>query len=295
VSTLADLAGTLAAQLAEEVPGFTDASHRYWRRLTLVDPPPAVRLVIDALDELPAATHSSLVHALTAADAELRLVVTARPDSPRPAGSHILTTAPASDDTITAYLQARGVSEEHRPALVRQASGNWLHAYLLADRALRPGFNAATLPDDMRLTLTALYDDELLAAGAHDTSFWQSTLRPIIGVLAVAGVGPVLPLPLLVAASGRMHGPATTTQVRDALVSISGLVVRALPGQPTEHVGLFHSSLAEDYLVHPGNAQFTIEPAECHAALAEAINELAPLDRQTLSLFQPASAVGQLG
>ncbi|MGW8359246.1 tetratricopeptide repeat protein [Streptomyces wedmorensis] len=301
-STLADLAGTLAAQLAEEVPGFTDASHRYWRRLssderqsldalhqhvtgplTLVDPPPAVRLVIDALDELPAATHSSLVHALTAADAELHLVVTARPDSLRPAGSHSISTAPASDDTIIAYLHARGVSEEHRPALVRQASGNWLHAYLLADRALRPGFDAATLPDDMRLSLTALYDDELLAAGAHDMSFWQSTLRPIIGVLAVAGVGPVLPLPLLVAASGRMLGPATTTQVRDALVSISGLVVRALPGQPTEHVGLFHSSLAEDYLFQPGNAQFTIEPAECHAALAEAINELAPLDRQTLT------------
>ncbi|MFH8737615.1 tetratricopeptide repeat protein [Streptomyces sp. NPDC017964] len=301
-STLADLAGTLAAQLEEAVPGFTDASHRYLRRLssgekqsldalhqhvtgplTLVAPPPAVRLVIDALDELPAATRSSLVHALTAADAELRLVVTARPDSPRPPGSHILSTAQASDDTITAYLHARGVAEGHRPTLVRHASGNWLHAHLLADRALRPGFDVATLPDDMRLTLTALYDDELLAAGAHDTSFWQSTLRPIIGVLAVAGAGPVLPLPLLVTASGHLHGPATTTQVRDALVSISGLVVRTQPGQPAEHVGLFHSSLAEDYLVRPDNGQFTVEPSEYHAALAEAIKELAPLDRQTLT------------
>jgi hypothetical protein len=308
LSTLADLASSFAAQLAEAVPGFTDASHRYRRRLSsnerqsldavhqhvtgplsLVDPPPAVRLVIDCFDDLPATTRSGLVHALTATDAELRLVVTARPASPLPPGSHTLSTAQASDDTITAYLRARGVAEEHRPVLVRKASGNWLHAHLLADRALRPGFDAATLPDDMNVTLTALYDDELLAAGAHNTEFWQSTLRPIIGVLAVAGVGPVLPLPLLVTASGHLAGPATTTRVRDALASISGLVVRTQPGQPAEHVGLFHSSLAEDYLVHPGG-QFTIEPAEYHAALAEAIDDLAPLHLQTFTdpLYQYA-------
>ncbi|HZN72455.1 MAG TPA: hypothetical protein VFC00_12360, partial [Micromonosporaceae bacterium] len=34
------------------------------------------------------------------------------------------------------------------------------------------------------------------------------------------------------------------------------------------------ASLAEDYLLRAG--QFTIEPAEYHAALAEAINKLAP-------------------
>ena len=59
-------------------------------------------------------------------------------------------TAPASDATIAGYLRARGVAEEHRPALVRQAGGNWLHAYLLADRALRPGFDPAALPEDRK-------------------------------------------------------------------------------------------------------------------------------------------------
>jgi hypothetical protein len=297
-STLADLAGTLAAQLADTVPGFADAGRRYLRRLTaaeehsldalhqhvigplaLVEPSPAVRLVIDALDELPAATRSSTLHALGAANAGLRVVVTARPDAPRPAGSHRITTEQASDDTITAYVRDRGVAAKHRPALVRQAAGNWIHARLLADRALRPGFDPAGLPDDVRPTLSALYDDELLAAGAHDPAVWQSTLRPVLGVLAVAGAGPVLPLPLLIAASRHLRGPATTTQVRDVLVAVSGLIVRTQPGQPAEHVGLFHASLADDYLLRPGDGQFTIEPTEYHAALAEAINNLAPLQR----------------
>ncbi|MGW2050818.1 tetratricopeptide repeat protein [Streptomyces sp. NPDC001858] len=303
-STLADLAGTLAAQLAESVPGFTDAGHRYLRRLTsherqslnalyqhvigplkLVDPPPAVRLVIDALDELPTATRSSTLHALGTADVGLHLVVTARPDSPRPAGSHLLSAERVSDDTITAYLRDRGVAQEHHPALVRQAAGNWLHARLLADRALRPGFDPAAVPDDIRLTLTALYDDELLAAGADDPAVWQEGLRPVLGVLAVASAGPVLPLPLLVAATRHLSGPATTTQVRDALVRLSGLLARTQPGQPTEHVGLFHASLAEDYLLRPSDGQFTIEPAEYHAAIVKAINDLAPL--QTHNLTDP--------
>ncbi|HEX5144412.1 MAG TPA: tetratricopeptide repeat protein [Mycobacterium sp.] len=301
-TTLADLAATLAAQLGETVPGFADASHRYRRRLTveerqsldalqqhvigpltLIQPALVVRLVIDALDELPAATRSSMLHALGAADAGLRVVVTARPDAPRPASSHTVTTEQASNDTIAAYLRDRGVAEEHRPALVRQAEGNWLHARLLADRALRPGFDPTALSSDFPLTLVALYDDELLAAGAGDPDIWQSQLRPVLGVLAVTGAGPVLPLPLLTAASRRLHGPATTTQVHDMLVRLSGLVVRTRPGQLAEHVGLFHPSLADDYLQHLGEGQFIIDPVEHHAALVQAINDLAPVQHHDLT------------
>ncbi|MEU1407878.1 tetratricopeptide repeat protein [Streptomyces sp. NPDC005728] len=297
-STLADLAHSLAAQLTETVPGFADAQHRFLRRLTseerqgldalhenvigpleLVDPPPAVRLVIDALDELPAVTRHSTLHTLGAAHDGLHLVVTARSGFPSPAGSHHVSTERASDETISAYLRDRGVSQEHFPALVRQTAGSWLHAHLLADRVLRPGFDPAVLRDDVRLSLSALYDGELIAVGADDPTVWREQLRPVLGVLAVAGAGPILPLPLLVAASRHLHGPSTTTQVRDVLVRVSGLITRTQPGQPDEHVGLFHPSLAEDYLLRPRVGQFAIEPAEYHAALAGAIQGLAPLQQ----------------
>jgi hypothetical protein len=301
-STLADIAGILAAQLANEVPGFAEASYRYKRRLgsdelqgldalrqhvigplTIVEPPPTVRLVIDALDELPAATRSSTLRALSAINDEIHLVVTTRPDSAHPAGSRLISTDRASDTAITAYLRARGIVKEHWPALVHQVDGNWLHARLLADRALRPGFNPAALPDDIRLSLTALYDDELLAAGADDLAVWQSTLRPVLGVLAVAGAGPILPLPLLVAASRHLGGPGTTSRVRDALARLSGIVVRTQPGQPGEHVGLFHASLADSYLLRSGDGQFGIVPAEYDAALTQAIDDLAPLENHDLT------------
>ncbi|NJC85694.1 NACHT domain-containing protein, partial [Planosporangium mesophilum] len=301
-STMADLAGTLAAQMAVTVTGFGGASNRYLHRLTseeqqgldamqrhvigpltLLDPVPVTRLVVDAVDDLPQTTHHTLLNTLDALGGRLHVVVTARPDSLLPGGSRLIPTGRASDDIITEYLRSRGVAEEYRAALLRQARGSWLHAQLLADRAVRRGFDPATLADDVRPSLTKLYDDELLAASRYDTAVWQSSLRPVLGLLAVAGVGPVLPLSLLVAASGHLHGPATTTQVRDVLVAVSGLVVRAQPGQPTEHVGLFHDSLAEDYLLRSNGGQFLIEPADYHAALATAINDLAPLQEHDLS------------
>jgi hypothetical protein len=65
--------------------------------------------------------------------------------------------------------------------------------------------------------------------------------------------------------------------VRDRLVDLRGLVVRARPGTDDEHVGLFHQTMA-DYLLDPASDPFGIDPQEPHRALAEAIAELAPAE-----------------
>ena len=176
---------------------------------------------------------------------------------------------------IAAYLRRRSVADTHVPLLVGKAGGSWLHAHLLAEQAVRPGFDPGQLPTGTTPELTALYEAELLVAGAGDRDRWQSQLRPVLAVLAVAGAGPVLPLPVAVAASARLGGPRTASRLRDVVARLSGLVVRAQPGQPGEQLGLFHTSLVEDYLLHP-ETQFPVDPTEAHAALAAAIQELAP-------------------
>src|SRR5208337_4615164 len=89
-----------------------------------------------------------------------------------------------------------------------------------------------------------------------------------------AGVGPILPLKLLCAASVRLGGPDRRPRLRDRLVDLRGLVVRARPGTDDEHVGLFHQTFA-DYLLDRASDPFGIDPQEPHRALAEAIAELA--------------------
>src|SRR5262249_18756102 len=146
---------------------------------------------------------------------------------------------------------------------------------LLAEQAVRPGFDPDQLP--AHPSLAKLYDQELLAAGAGDRDRWEELLRPVLSVAAAAGVGPILPLKLAVAATKQLGGPDTVSRGRDAVVRLSGLIVRAQPGLDDEHIGLFHQSLAEDYLLRPDlGVQFPIDALAAHRALADALRELAP-------------------
>ena len=89
----------------------------------------------------------------------------------------------------------------------------------------------------------------------------------------------MLPLPLAVAASARLEGPRTTAALRDVVARLSGLIVRSQPGQPSEQLGLFHLSLAEEYLLRRDpDVQFPVDPIDGHAALAAALRELAPVE-----------------
>src|SRR5258706_6215517 len=73
-----------------------------------------------------------------------------------------------------------------------------------------------TLPGE----LVEIYDSVLRQAGATDPKRWQNELRPVLSLVAAAGVGPILPLQLLCAASGRIGGPSPPSRVWDILVDI---------------------------------------------------------------------------
>ena len=293
-----EVASTLSDQLARSLPGFAATRDRFQQALTedekrqldslqrdVLGPlrwlggGEAIRVVIDGLDQLATASSAAVHAALDALVTDpglsrVRLVVTSRPDTPRPAGASEVRLDVAPDADIRSYLARRKVPESLHGAIAVRAGGNWLIASLLADQALKsPGIAPESLPSD----LAGLYAQNLRQAGAWATERWRGEFRPVLGALAAAGVGPILPLKLLCAASVRLGGPDRPPRVRDRLVDLRGLVVRARPGTDDEHVGLFHQTLA-DYLLDPASDPFGIDPQEPHRALAEAIAELAPAE-----------------
>src|SRR5271166_4509771 len=291
-----EVASTLSDQLARSLPGFAATRDRFQQALTddekrqldslqrdVLGPlrwlggGEAIRVVIDGLDQLATASSAAVHAALDALVTDpglsrVRLVVTSRPDTPRPTGATEVRLDVAADADIRSYLARRQVPESLHGAIAVRAGGNWLIASLLADQALKaPGIDPESFPSD----LAGLYAQNLRQAGARTAESWRSEFRPVLGALAATGVGPILPLKLLCAASGRLDGPDRLPRVRDRLVDLRGLVVRARPGTDDEHIGLFHQTFA-DYLLDPASDPFGIDPQEPHRALAESIAELAP-------------------
>jgi hypothetical protein len=311
-SSPATSAGQLAAdlhrQLTLTVPGFREAAEEFqrhtpeeqWRQLDpltqqlvgplrRLQPERPVRIVIDGLDQLPAEVLPPVVTALQvlADEPELRaarVIVTARPDTTLPESHHRFDLDHVSDGDVQRYLQRRNTPAGLRQAIVRQAAGNWLVARLLADLAVDMPAGAGELPN----TWQQAYHQELLRAGADDRDHWSTAIRPVLSTLAVAGVGPVLPLPLLCRASGLLGGPDQPARVRDVLVRLRGLVVRGNPGTPDEQAGVFHSTFA-DYLL--AGQDFAVDEHAAHQAIVDAIGELAPMVLAPMGGYDPAEPI----
>jgi hypothetical protein len=289
----ADLAGDLAAQLTITVDNFAAAASAFEAQnaeedltqlgpfarqiigpLSLLDDRRPVRLAIDGLDQLAVQAAPPVNAALTALAnnpglGHVRLIMAARPDALLPPGTGALQLGAVDREYVERYLQRRRVPAPTIPVIADRAAGNWLIARLLADLAVEGVLDGGQLPS----TLQATYRDELRRAGSDDSTRWTRELRPVLSVLAAAGVGPVLPLRLLCDASGRLSGPDEPARVRDVLVQLRGLVVRGAPGTPQEHVGAFHPTFAEYLQTDP---DIGIVARAAHAALADAIDALAP-------------------
>jgi hypothetical protein len=301
------VASALAGQLRETIDGFgravnqfdegLDAAEREGqpaldRRvlgpLALMNRRQPVRLVIDSFDELPRETQDTLRTSISAVInrdgddnlPDIRFVLTARPGATLPSGAISIELGEARDDAIDAYFRQRRIDETNLSTLVDLAAGNWLHAKLIADLAARPGFAPGYLSTGLTPILTRLYDSELHAAGAGDPDRWETMLRPVLGVCAAAGVGPVLPLPICKAAAVHFGLPEqmSGSAVRDALGRLSGLTVRSRPGQAGERVGVFHGSLINEYLSREDVTEYSIDLREAHEAIVCAIDELAPAE-----------------
>jgi NACHT domain/Caspase domain/Tetratricopeptide repeat len=290
----AELARDLAGQLTLTVDGFPAAASTFQAQtpadvraglgpleqllgaLRLLPTTRPVRLAVDGLDQLTLRTAPAIHAALRdlAGDARLAhvsLLVSARPDATLPPGAVTLELNRVDTEHLERYLRRRGVPAAMVSMVGQRAEGNWLVARLLADLAVDGDLPVGQLPAGLQ----DAYRQELRRAGSADPDRWAQQLRPVLGVLAAAGVGPVLPIALLCTASGHLGGPEELARVRDVLVQLRGLVVRGAPGTPQEHLGLFHTTFA-DYLL--SNPEVEIDPPEVHAALADAIAYLAPRD-----------------
>jgi hypothetical protein len=308
------LADRLANQLADIFTGFAEAQRIYqhrvlvaeWKSLTsfqrwVIGPLrllrekqkqlPLLRLVIDGLDQAGQAQAARLTKGMDelADDPDLkfvRLVVTARPDTRLPAGAYVVKLRRAESAELRTYFTSpRLLSDQWLPSelldrAVARAQGIWLVARLLAEqyRQEPAAFDPAAVPPG----LAGAYERNLARlAGEPASDRWRRRLRPVLGALAAAGSGPVMPLELLVEASRALGGPGTKTALRDALVDLRGLVVRADPGTAEEQAGLFHETLSE-YLLDPAS-RYGQDAGEAHQAVLKAIEQLAPIDRHNIA------------
>ena len=286
------MADLLAQQLKKTVGGFAEAEETYLRSLTaeevagqdaftrLVIGPlkqlhaeqprgPVIRIVLDGwyqlVDEVRHALDPVLRILISPELARVHLILTSRPRLRIPPFDYTVRIDPADEDDIKDYLNKRLGRRASSP-LVRLAEGSWLVARLLADLA-----SAAELdPEDPPNGLADVYDVELARTirliGKHP-------LWAMLSVLAATKAGPVLPLRLFAYSCKQLNGPGTLAQLRNLLVPLGGLVVRADPGTEQEQVGLFHDTLITHLL---STRLLAIDPNRGHRALVEAIDNLAP-------------------
>jgi hypothetical protein len=289
------VADDLERQLQRSLPGFAGAVVEFERSAPLAERSPLtaeflprmvirplayladmpeVRIVLDGFDQLPDVTRDAVGKFFGKRPDHLRLVITTRHDTPDCPPGHTIHHGPTPHDDINRYLAARRVPDEARPAILYRAGNHWLVARLLADAVLTdPAIDLAQLPGTVEEAYAKLLDQ----AGAADA--WNQEFRPILGPLAAAGSGPVLPLPLLVHANKTLGGPGSLADVCALLARLRGLVVRLDADTPEEHAGLFHPTFA-DYLLGPTAASsgYTLDTESTHGVMVQAIDALAPMD-----------------
>src|SRR5271157_1313793 len=140
-----EVASTLSDQLARSLPGFAATRDRFQQALTedekhqldslqrdVLGPlrwlggGEAIRVVIDGLDQLATASSAAVHAALDALVTDpglsrVRLVVTSRPDTPRPAGASEVRLDVAPDADIRSYLARRKIPESLHGAIADRA------------------------------------------------------------------------------------------------------------------------------------------------------------------------------
>jgi tetratricopeptide (TPR) repeat protein len=290
-TNLRNLAVDLERQLRHSVAGFAGAVDEFHRSvvqaerdkldflglmvlgpLDYLDGRLVVRVALDGLDQLSDGMRRQLRGALGAGPDRLRLVMTARDDTPDCPDGTVVRARRTDGQVLGRYLEERGIAESIRAVILGRAQDHWLIAHLLADAVVeQPGMDLSRLPG----TVNEAYGLRLDQAGAADD--WPGRFRPVLGPLAVAGTGPILPIDLLVHASAALGGSSEQPGMLGVLDALRGLVVRRDPGTPDEHSGLFHATLAE-YLLSPeaASAGFAIDALGAHRALVGAIEALAP-------------------
>ncbi len=249
------LANVLKEQLLRSVPDFAQATRRAQAGLSAEERLGLSALELGVVRPLQQIGHGPIRIAIDGVDgsavglagllapvlAELagsttplvELIVTGRPGWTIE-GARPVPVNRATDADLATYFALRGVAVHRPSALLKRSDGNWLVARLLAD-LLEGGTELEDIPTG---GLGPLYEAHLNVIVDGDEERWREQLAPMLGILAAAGVGPVIPVTLAAAASGL--GGVTA---RDILVRLRSIVTRSQAGDPDEHAGCFHQTL----------------------------------------------------
>ena len=291
-TTTGILAETLCAQLALSSSAFRESLHtvddapiqrlragnplihRVLQPLEAMRTNASVRIVIDGCEEISgpdAPTIRTFLRQLSRMPL-VRLALFAHRDSDLPgSGARKVDVNRADEHDLTAYPVARGIADPAlRAAILNNSRLNWQQTCLLA--ALAESGEPAT---SLGKRGQSHYFRRLLENLDHIETPWSTHLAPVLGIVALAGKGPILPIELLLAASERLNGPATLPAVREVLARLNELTEQSDAGKPTELLGLAFPAL-ESYLFSEASGDHLLDRQTYETALVEAIETLAP-------------------
>jgi hypothetical protein len=286
--TVGGVARAVGAQLARSVHGFGDAASRIPEfvaagedvfdvevirplRDARVPAETPARIALDGFDQWSGDVAASVTAALERllTDPELpgvHVILSSRTSAGLPSAAVPLRLTAATDDELAGYLRRRRIDPRHAEDIVSGAGGSWLVARLVADVSDGLGERA-----ELPTTLEGAYDCRLDQLRVDAPEAWRAMLAPLLAILAAAGAGPVLPIALLREASRELGGPAGLSGIRDGLAQLGTLIVRGRPGDPDEHVGLFHPTFT-GYLAGRPDLAGLVQAS--HEALVSAIERL---------------------
>lgn len=234
----------------------------------------SVRIVIDGYGEPSGCDEEQVRQFLRklAGSPRVRLVVLGENGHTLPgAGARRLDLTRAEEEKLGAFLVSRGIGDEPvRRDILRLGNRNWSLTARLA-----------SIADDGSPTEPALetgiheYFQILLERLEGGDWRWEGLLGPVLGVAALAGKGPVMPIEVLAAASAEAGGPGEREQVQRILGRLGELVERSDEGRATELAGLANGALA-DFLFQSAKGRFALDRVKYERALLRALEKEAP-------------------
>jgi hypothetical protein len=226
---------------------------------------------LDGLDQLDPAQQPVILDAYRNladdSNGRIRFLTTSRPAAvggPIPQDAHVIEIPALNEHLARRYLTARDVTDpRHQDQILSLDTDlNWLVLTLAADQATT---SDTPLASDLKTAYQNIID---AVVADHD----QTAVLPVIDTLAaageVAGVGPRLPLPILIDAVNQLHGPDTLPALNTVLnhPRLRRIIERANPATPNETLGLFHLTAIQ--ALTPTDTRYT----NTHQAITTALD-----------------------
>ncbi|MGW1769922.1 tetratricopeptide repeat protein [Streptomyces sp. NPDC002073] len=273
-----------------QLNGMTDVERYLLSPLRKLRQNKPIRILIDGFDQLTQAASRDIVDLIQQLQQasrngpDIRIVISARPHSAFPLAAWEISMGDAPDPQLRDYLSRRDIEKQLHDPIITSSNGCWLVASLLADYAsTRPTMTPQEIPSG----LVEVYDNivEQSIQGGAAWNHKDSPARLVMTVLAAAGSGAVLPLPLLLDACRRLGFPAADeAELNDRLGPLRRFIVMAPAGageSATTAYGLFHQSLVDYFTGHLDGGAYSVEVDAGHRALAASLADLAPIERRT--------------